>query len=87
MAIKKGRSEFMRKFELQLTPRIFVTSQKLKTFGKWAFGGQEVIDAVYLRAEDVLEACAFGDDTVDPVACPLDSAQFYDGKVRKNEDK
>ncbi len=70
----------MRKFELQLTPRIFVTSQKLKTFGKWAFGGQEVIDAVYLRAEDVLEACAFGDDTVDPVACPLTAHSSTTGR-------
>ena len=49
--------------------------------------GQEVVDAVYLCAKNVLEVRAFGDDVVDPVACPLDSAQFYDGKVRKNEDE
>jgi hypothetical protein len=49
--------------------------------------GQEVVDAIYLCAKNVLEVRAFGDDVVDPVACPLDSAQFYDGKVRKNEDE
>jgi hypothetical protein len=87
MAIEKGGSEFMRKFELQVTPCVFVASQKLEAFGKWAIGGQEVVDAVYLREKDVLEVRAFGDDVVDPAACPLDSAQFYDGEVRKNKDK
>jgi hypothetical protein len=87
VAIEKGGSKFMGKFELQVTPRIFVTFQVLEAFGKWAIGGQEVVDAVYLRAKDVLEVRAFGDDVVDPAACPLDSPQFYDGKVRKNEDE
>lgn len=87
MAVEKWGSEFMAKFELEVTPRVLVASQHLEAFGKRAIGGQEVVDAIYLRAKDVLEVCAFGDDVVDPVACPLDSAQFYDGKVRKNEDE
>jgi hypothetical protein len=87
MAVEKWGSKFMRKLELQVTPRVLVTSQQLEAFGKRAIGGQEVVDAVYLCAKDVLEVCAFGDDVVDPVACPLDCAQFYDGKVGKNEDE
>jgi hypothetical protein len=87
MAVEKWGSKFMRKLELQVAPRVLVTSQQLEAFGKRAIGGQEVVDAVYLCAKDVLEVRAFGDDVVNPVACPLDSAQFYDGKVRKNEDE
>lgn len=87
MSIEKGGSKFMGKFELQVTPRILMTPQQLEAFGEWAIGGQEVVDAVYLRAKDVLEVGALGDDVVDPAACPLDSAQFYNGEVRKDEDE
>jgi len=39
MAVEKWGSEFMRKFELQVAPRVFVTPQELEAFGKWAIGG------------------------------------------------
>ena len=74
MAVEKRGSKFMGKFELQVTPRMFMASQQFETFRKWAVGGQEVVDAVYLCAKDVLEVHTFGDDDVDPAACPLDSA-------------
>lgn len=87
MAVEKWGSEFMGQFELQVTPRVLVAPQQLEAFGKGAIGGQEVVDAVYLSAKDVLEVRASCDDVVDPVACPLDGAEFYDGKVRKDEDE
>lgn len=31
--------------------------------------------------------CALADDVADPVACPLDGAQFRGGEVRKDEDE
>ena len=87
MSVEEGGSELMRELELQVAPRIFMAPQKLEAFGEGAVGGKEVVDAVDLRAEDVLEVGALGDDVVDPAACPLDSAQFYNGQVRKNEDE
>jgi hypothetical protein len=48
MAVEKWGSKFMGKLELQVTPRVLVTSQQLEAFGKGAIGGQEVFDAVYL---------------------------------------
>jgi len=76
MAVEAGGSEFMKGFELQVTPRLFVTSQKFEALGKRTIGGKEVVDAIYLCAKDVLEVCAFGDDVVDPAACPLNSPQL-----------
>ena len=39
MSIEKGGSKFMGKFELEVTPGIFVTPQQLEAFGEWAVGG------------------------------------------------
>lgn len=87
MAVETGGGKFIKGFELQVIPRIFVTSQKLEALGKGAIGGKEAIDTVQLCAKDVLEVRAFGNNVVDPAACPLDSPQFYNGKVRKNENE
>jgi len=35
--------------------------------------------------EDVIEMCAFGDNVANPVARPLECAEFYGGEVRKDE--
>ena len=37
--------------------------------------------------DDVLEVCAFGDDAANPVARPLECAEFYGGAGRKDEDE
>jgi hypothetical protein len=46
---------------------------------------REVVNAVCLHTMDVLKVSAFGDDVVDPAACPLDSTVLrdYDGKVKE----
>ena len=33
-----------------------------------------------------LEVCAFGDDVANPLAGPLECAEFFGGEVRKDED-
>jgi len=86
MSLVDGGRELVRDSELEVTPRLFVTSQELEAFGKWAIGREEVVDAVDLGMEDVLEVCAFGEDAANPVAGPLEGAEFYGGEVRKDED-
>ena len=86
MSLVDGGRELVRDSELEGTPRLFVTSQELEAFGKWAIGREEVVDAVDLGMEDVLEVCAFGDDATNPVARPLEVTQLYGGEVRKDED-
>jgi hypothetical protein len=87
MALVDGGRKLVRDFELQIAPRPLVTSQDVETFGKRAVGGQEVVDAVDLDTEHVLEVCAFGDDAANPVTRLLDCAQFYGREVRKDEDE
>jgi hypothetical protein len=87
MALVDGGRKLVRNFELQITPRPLVTSQEVETFGKRAVGGQEVVDAVDLDTEHVLEVCAFGHDTANPVTRLLDCTQFYGREVRKDEYK
>jgi hypothetical protein len=87
MALVDGGRKLVRNFELQITPRPLVTSQEFETFGKRAVGGQEVVDAVDLDMEYVLEVCAFGNDAANPVTGPLDCTQFYSREVRKDEDE
>jgi hypothetical protein len=59
MSLVTGRRELVRDPELEVTPRLFVTSQELEAFGKWAIGREEVVDAVDLGMEDVLEVYVF----------------------------
>ena len=87
MALVDGGRKLVRNFELQITPRPLVTSQEFETFGKRAIGGQEVVDAVDLGAEYVLEVRAFGNDAAKPVTRHSDCTQFYGREVRKNEDE
>jgi hypothetical protein len=36
--------------------------------------------------EDELKVCAFGNDAANPVARPLEGAEFSGGEVRKDDD-
>jgi hypothetical protein len=38
MSLVDGGGELVGGFELEVTPRLFVTSQQLEAFGKWAIG-------------------------------------------------
>ena len=55
MSLVKGSRELVQDSQLEVTPRLFVTSQELEAFGKWAIGREEVVDGVDLGMEDVLE--------------------------------
>jgi len=87
MALVDGGRKLVRNFELHITPRPLVTSQEFETFGKRAVGGKEVVDAIDLDTEHVLELCAFGNDAANPVTRLLDCTQFCGREVRKDEDE
>ena len=87
MSLVDGGREFMQDSELEITLQLFVTSQELEAFKRWAIGRQEVVDAVDLGMDDVLEVYAFSDDAANPVAGPLEYAVFYGGEVRKDQNE
>jgi hypothetical protein len=64
-----------------------MTSQEFEALGVWEIGRQEVVNAVYLDAQDVLKICSVGDDVADLAACALHREQICGLEVSQDLDE